>query len=177
MIGNMMARHPQRTAPPPAVIVRDLPAPSSSTSTIGPIIGVVDGSDAAPGEVGEFLTGGGSFNYAAGSAAGVTTTGQLDLLNMPPGDWDFTVSAAFSTLITSALFRLNPQPTGVSNQMFGLNGNFTMAGEETSIIIGQSARGSFAVTTLMSFEVQVYQGTAALPAGLMTMRIEARRRR
>jgi hypothetical protein len=169
----MMARHPQRAH----IVTRDLPAPSSSTSTIGPIIGVVDGSDAAPGEVGEFLTATGSFAYAAGTATGVTSTGTIALLNMPPGDWDFTVSANFSTLITSALFNLSPIPTGMSNEMFGLNGNFTVGGEETVIIIGQSARGSFAVTTMLTFNVQVYQAAVALPAGTMTMRIEARRRR
>ena len=157
---------------------RDLPAPSSSSSTIGPIIGVVDGSDAAPGEVGEFLTMTGTFNYGAGTASGAGFTGQIALLNVPPGDWDFTVSASYSNLISSSLFFLNPQPTGVSNEMFGLNGNFTFPGEaEDVVIIGQSARGSFAVPTLLSFEVQVYQSSTALPAGVMTMRVEARRRR
>ena len=157
---------------------RDLPAPSSSTSTIGPIMGVTDGSDAAPGEVGEFLHATGTFNYAAGTATGTGSTGQIDLLNVPPGDWDFTIAASFSGLITSALFFLNPVPTGVSNEMIGLNGNFTMPGEEESIVIvGQSARGSFAVATLLSFEVQVYQSSAVLTAGTMDLRVEARRRR
>lgn len=160
---------------------RDLPAPSSSTSTIGPIIGVVDGSDAAPGEVGEFLTASGTFNYAAGTTTGVTSTGQIDLINMPPGDWDMTIAAAFSTLIDSGEFLLNPQPTGVTNKMWGLNGNFLGPGQPgadmlTAIIIGENARGSFAVNTLLSFEVQVFQGPSG-PAGLMTIRIEARRRR
>ena len=158
---------------------RDLPAASSSTSTIGPIIGVVDGSDAAPGEVGEFLTATGTFAYAAGvDGAGTTSTGQIDLLNVPPGDWDFTIAARFTTLISSALFFLNPVPTGMSNNMEGLNGNFTMPGEgETAVIIGTAARGSFAVSTLLSCEVQVFQDAAILPAGTMTLHIEGRRRR
>jgi hypothetical protein len=143
----------------------------------GPIIGVVDGSDAAPGEVGEFLTAEKSFTYAAFAAGGTTSTGQIELINMPPGDWDMTISSSYSGLITGSLFFLNPQPTGVSNAMFGLNTNFTMAGEEEVIIIGQSARGSFAVNTLLSFEVQVYQGTAGLTGGTMDLRIECRRRR
>jgi hypothetical protein len=167
----MMAKHPQR------IVQRDLPAPSSSTSTIGPIIGVVDGSDAAPGEVGEFMTAVGTFAYAAGSATGVTSAGTLALLNMPPGDWDFTISAEFNTLITSAWFVLSPAVTGMSNTMYGLNGNFTTGGEQSVIIIGQSARGSFAVTTQLTFSVEVYQAAAALPAGSMYLRIEARRRR
>lgn len=155
-------------------------APTLSTSPPipGPITGVVDGSNAAPGQVGEFMFAVGTFAYAAGTTGGVTSTGQIALINMPPGDWDFTISASFSDLITSALFFLNPVPTGMSNPMFGLNGNFTMAGEsETVIIIGQSARGSFAVNTLLSFEVQVFNNATTDPAGTMTLRIEARRRR
>jgi hypothetical protein len=154
------------------------PTPSTSPPIPGPIIGVVDGSNAAPGQVGEFLFATGTFAYAAGTTAGVTSTGHINLINMPPGDWDFTISASFSDLITSALFFLDPLPTGMSNPMFGLNGNFTMAGEaETVVIIGQSARGSFAVNTMMIFEVQVFNSSTSDPAGTMTLRIEARRRR
>lgn len=156
-------------------------APTLSTTppVPGPIIGVVDGSDAAPGQVGEFLTAVGTFHYAAGATGGVGSTGTINLINMPPGDWDFTISASFTDLISSALFLLNPFPvTGMSNEMFGLNGNFTSSMEaETVIIVGQSARGSFAVTTPLVFEVQVFQGAAGLPAGTMSLRIEARRRR
>jgi hypothetical protein len=155
-------------------------APTISTTPPipGPIIGVVDGSDASPGQVGEFLTAIGTFAYAAGTAAGQGSTGSINLINMPPGDWDLTISASYSNLITSSLFFLNPFPTGMSNEMFGLNGNFTMPGEaETVVIIGQSARGSFSVNTPLIFEVQVFNSSTALPAGTMTLRIEARRRR
>jgi hypothetical protein len=154
------------------------PTLSTSPPIPGPIIGVVDGSNAAPGQVGEFMTAVGTFAYAAGGGTGVGSTGTINLINMPPGDWDFTISASFSNLITSALFFLNPLPTGMSNAMFGLNGNFTMSGEaETVVIVGQSARGSFAVNTELTFEVQVFNSTTAEPAGTMSLRIEARRRR
>jgi len=154
------------------------PTPSVTPPLPGPIIGVVDGSNAAPGQVGEFMFAIGTFAYAAGTTVGVGSTGTINLINMPPGDWDFTISASFSDLITSALFFLNPIPTGMSNPMFGLNGNFTMAGEaETVVIVGQSARGSFAVNTELTFEVQVFNNSTSEPAGTMTLRIEARRRR
>jgi hypothetical protein len=165
--------------PDPRFNPRLTPTPSVSPPIPGPIIGVVDGSDAAPGQVGEFMFAVGTFAYAAGGGAnGVTSTGSINLINMPPGDWDFTISASFSDLVTSALFFLNPAVTGMSNRMFGLNGNFTMAGEaQTVVIIGQSARGSFAVNTSLVFEVQVFNSTATEPAGTMSLRIEARRRR
>lgn len=163
---------------------RDLPAPPFSFPTRGPIVGVIDGSDAAPGEVGEFLTAVAEVNYAAGPS----TSGpfQIPLINMPPGDWDCTISASFTTLIDSAWFILNPQPQGVSNEMYGLMGLFgggsggagtPPADLETVILIGQSARASFALTTLMNFQVEVYQGTSAGLAGVMALRIECRRRR
>jgi hypothetical protein len=154
----------------------DQPAPSSSTSTIGPIIGVVDGSDAAPGEVGEFLTADVEFAYGAGGAGGLVTTGQIPLINMPPGDWDFTISATFSTTIGSALFYLNPKPIGMSNIMIGGDGNFGTMAVEGVAIIGQSARGSFSVTTLLSFFVEVFQ-VANGAGGNMDLVIDARRRR
>lgn len=152
----------------------DLPAPSSSTSTIGPIIGVVDGSDAAPGEVGEFLVAIGTFNYNAG----VGNIGSLNMINMPPGDWDIYTSANFSTIIGSALFELSPIPTGMSNALTGEQGNFAPAGEEVAVIIGQPGRGSFAEPTMLTFHVEVDQAlTPPLPAGMMNLRVEARRRR
>lgn len=157
------------------------PVLSTSPPIPGPIIGVVDGTDAAPGQVGEFLTANGTFNYAAGvDTTGTTSTGHITLINMPPGDWDMTIFAMFTTLITSALFLLDPFPvTGVSNKMFGLNGNFTtgVGGGITTTIVGPSARGSFAVNTVLVFEVQVFQLGASLPAGVMNLHFEARRRR
>ena len=152
---------------------------ATSPDFVGPIVGVVDGSDAAPGEVGEYLTASGDFNYAASPAG---STGQLALINMPPGDWDLWVSASFSTLIESTLFFLNPEPTGMSNAMFGVMGLFNVTqfvslDVERVVLVGQTARGSFAVPTLLSFEVQVFQGSPGLPAGVMTLRVEARRRR
>lgn len=154
---------------------RDLPAPSSSTSTIGPIIGVVDGSNAAPGEVGEFITGTGTFNYAGYPNA---SNGTIALLNVPPGDWDFTVAASYTGLIDGSQFALSPKPVGMSNDMIGENANFVAGSAENVVIVGQSARGSFAVTTMLTFEVNVDNSTTtSLVAGTMAMRLEGRRRR
>jgi hypothetical protein len=160
--------------------VFDLPAPSSSTSTIGPIIGVVDGSDAAPGEVGEFLTSLITYAYLGYPTKNETT---LTPINMPPGDWDLSASASFTTTTGSVLFELVPIPTGMSNAMVGWIGDFGPPGSmatdvEDLVLIGQIARGSFAVNTPLAFDVQVDQGTnTSLLGGTMTMRIEARRRR
>ena len=160
-----------------SVVPRDLPAPSISTSTIGPIIGVVDGSDAAPGEVGEFIKGSTTVNYAAGTSTQVTVT----ILNLPPGDWDVTSSAQFSTLIEGAFFELNPLPVGVSNKMIGFLTLFAQTGApsvdvESVVLIGQCARVSAAKATPLTFLINVDSGSANM-AGQMAVLLEARRRR
>lgn len=158
---------------------RDLPAPATSTSTIGPIIGVVDGSNAAPGEVGEFLSASGTYAYAAG----VANTGTIALLNVPPGDWDMYAAATFTTLVGSVLFQLSPVPTGMSTGLAGFVGTFSAgtgmaADAESLVLVGQAGRGSFAVNTQMTFQVQVDQATTTgLLAGTMTLDMFARRRR
>jgi hypothetical protein len=67
----------------------------------------------------------------------------------------------------------------MSNAMYGENS--VAAGSPTSeniVTIGQSARGSFTVPTLLPFSVTVYQGTTStLPAGTAYMYVEARRMR
>jgi hypothetical protein len=161
--------------------LRDLPAPFTSTSTIGPIIGVVDGSAAAPGEVGEFITALGTFNYTAYPN---TSQENITLLNLPPGDWDAEASASFTTAVGAVFFALaQPVPTGASNSMVGFAGDFGpaagMAADVLDVaLIGQTARLSFANPTPLIFVLQVDQATnSSLLAGTMTIRIECRRRR
>lgn len=146
---------------------------------VGPIIGVTDGSDAGPGEVGEFITAQGSMSYAPYPT---DTANSISLIVVQPGDWDFTISASFSTLIGGAVFELRPWPViGMSNQMVGY---MSSVGDVPGIdfgtlIIGQSARGSFSVPTLLAFYCQVYMsGDSNLTTGgTMDLRIEGRRRR
>lgn len=152
--------------------------PLFESPVIGPIIGVVDGSDAAPGEVGEFITGIGTFAYAVYPAV---SNGTINLLNVPPGDWDFTVSASYTSVIDGSNFALSPKPTGMSNDMIGENANFlvgTTVPALNLVLVGQSARGSFAVATMLTFAVNVdNSGTPGAGPGTMAMRIEGRRRR
>lgn len=59
-----------------------IPPPPPSAGT-GPIIGVTDGSDAAPGEVGEFM-----FNSVSGVIAQNAGLATYQALTLTPGDWD-----------------------------------------------------------------------------------------
>jgi hypothetical protein len=143
----------------------------------GGTIGVIDGSDAKQGQVGEYVTGQAVFAYAAYPA---TTTGTVQPLVLQPGDWNITASLTPSTDIGSVFFGLSPVPAGMSNNLSGslAIGSSTGQQETGGTVIGTAARGSFSVPTLMPFTVTVEQGTQTnLPAGSATLRVEARRMR
>lgn len=151
---------------------------NEGTGLIGPIHGVTDGSNAAPGDVGEFLSFTGTFAYQGSPNFSV---GTISLAVIPPGDWDLTVSAS-AGLNEGMSFNVQPIPTGLSNGMAGASAIFSTSGggqgAENIVLIGQAARGSFSIPTLLPFSVSVNMvGTTGLPAGSMLMRLEARRAR
>lgn len=141
-----------------------------------PIKGVTDGSNAKPGEVGEFVTGSATMNYAAYPS---DTTSLISTLVIAPGDWDIWAWVETSTPVGAAAFSLSPLPAGMSNNMGGGGVPASVSGtEEWLVNIGKAARGSFTVPTLLSFSVTVHQAiNAALLAGSATLNVEARRRR
>lgn len=164
-------------------ILQNNPGLIPPSTVVGPIVGVTDGSDAGPGEVGEFVTTDGFTNYAAYPAA---TVGNISLIVMQPGDWDMWISAIFTTDVGGAFFQLPaPLPVGVSNSMVGYTALAASVGSQAGgtgvegvVVIGQYARGSFAVPTLLAFVTRVDQSSNnTLPAGTMQLHFEARRRR
>lgn len=190
--------------PPPMPICRPQPAPWSYTPNwsgcqpspypqpsscgcgcppaaplFGPIMGVTDGSNAGPGQVGEFLGGQVGFSYAAYPSI---TNQTVSLTVIPPGDWDLWAWIWLSTATSGAFFGLDPAPTGISNNMAGLN-TFAGAGaldnlSEQILLLGAQARGSFSVPTLLPFVVIIDQsGATGLPAGTGELAFNARRRR
>lgn len=148
--------------------------------SIGPsvatgITGVTDGSNAAPGQVGEFITSSNTFSYAAYPA---NTTQNVSSLVVQPGDWDLNANMTTSTIIGGADFGLNPQPVGVSSAMVAGESNISMTGTETAVLIAQAARASLTVPTLLAFTCHVYQNSVnTLPAGTATLVVTGRRRR
>jgi hypothetical protein len=137
--------------------------------------GVINGSDAAAGIIGEYLILTGSMPYAANPA---TTTQTVSAGVLPPGDWDLTCTGEYSTEIGVASFHLSPEPTGFSNAMWGTIGEYATAPSAGYfVIVGQSARASLSVPTLLAFSVTVAQTVAGLPAGTATVVVEARRAR
>jgi hypothetical protein len=141
-----------------------------------PVQGVTDGSDAKPGNIGEYIM----LSVAMPFAANPANTQQVVSAGvLPPGDWQIYPALQLSTIVGSAQFWLTPQPAGVTNDMAGTAGTIGIAGSETAArVIGQIARGSFTVPTLLAFTVHVDQSTATgLAAGTATLDVEARRMR
>jgi hypothetical protein len=136
-----------------------------------PMQGVTDGSNAAPGNIGEYIILKAGMSYAASPAV---TQQIVSVGVLPPGDWDITCTMLPTTQIGGTTFNLSPVPAGISNPMWGSNWS---SPAEDVIIIGQSARGSFTVPTLLAFNTTVSQVAAGLTAGTANFDIEARRAR
>lgn len=159
------------------------PGGGPGTGITGPIIGVTDGSDAAPGQVGEFLHG----VTQIATSPGVTVLTTVSPLTVPAGDWDLWASMYLSD--TSGIydsqnhvaragvsaFWLNPQPTGVSNQMQAMVGlGASLGNVMDKAITGMPARGSFTASTPLLFRVDIEDPDTA---GFAVLTCEARRRR
>lgn len=151
-----------------------IPPPPPSQGS-GPLLGVTDGSSAAPGIIGEFIEGSGTFAYPGSPNI---TSGSISTLVAQPGDWDFWAYATFGPgPIGGAEFYLQPSPPGMSNDLLG-QAYTTGATGVYEAIIGPYARGSFTVPTLLAFFVNINNSLASsLTAGTMTLTVQGRRRR
>lgn len=130
--------------------------------------GVTDGSNAAPGNVGEFVSGTFTAPYGQPSPTVAMVSGPV----LSPGDWDMWANVAFSTAIAGGAFELKPVPSGTSNNMSA--SDFTTSIEAVQLN-GMTARGIYSVQTLLAF--QIYVATPPATSGTVTLRVEARRRR
>jgi hypothetical protein len=156
-----------------AEIIKELNASGCGVIN-GPIQGVIDGSNARQGQVGEYVTGSASFAFAA---TGMTTV-NLSPIVLQPGDWNVTGYLAATVPYSGGGFLLAPQPTGMSNDLAGTNWQQTVVGQtESDVILSKTARGSFSTPTLLPFSATINQGTSGFSAGSATLTIEARRMR
>lgn len=154
---------------------------TGTTAIKGPITGVTDGSDAAAGQVGEYISGSTDISF---SAYPQITTTVVSPLVVQPGDWDLSASMLVGTTAASVPFAaasiiLQPVPTGMSNNMRGEIGSYANSNAQNyGMVIGQNARGSFSIATPLLFSVQINQnGASSLPAGTATLLVQGRRRR
>jgi hypothetical protein len=115
-----------------------------------PLIGVTNGSDAQPGQVGEYIYTQTTLNLPA-VASGATGTIVVPGVVVQPGDWDAGCFFLPTSSIQSVVFQLNPVPVGVSNWMMGEAWSGTT--EDIQQVMGQPARILISVPTLMPFTI------------------------
>lgn len=133
----------------------------------GPIMGVTDGSDAKPGEVGELLSFSVQVNFTSGTQIQVTSMGALSA-----GDWDcWCAGQFFSTPINLCVIYLSPIPTGFGGIMSGVEADINDA--QFATVICNPARALVSVPTLVAFTSQIQ----AAAAGSFNLAFAARRRR
>lgn len=144
----------------------------------GPIQGVVDGSTALAGDVGEYVqaTIGGTFPAAPNSQA-------ISPLVLQPGDWD--VDGALSVQPNTnegfglVQLMLSPTPTGASGNMFSYafpNQGATSVEEWGAQIILPRIQLTCSIPTLLAFTLQT-NVQAAAAAGTWSFNVNARRMR
>lgn len=145
---------------------------------IGPLTtptGVTDGSNAQPGQVGEFMR----FSVNVPFTATTLTNVNVQLGTLSPGDWDCWsgLETGQGTGPTSIL--LSPAPPGASNLMHAALGSFTNpATLEWSILSGPQCRISSSVPSLIAMQVFIDNtGQTGVQAGTAVVWLEARRRR
>lgn len=157
-----------------------IPVPPPAPGT-GPIIGVTDGSDAAPGEVGEFIASSTTVNFPSTPNNAVVSAAVLQ-----PGDWDCYAGFLPNAWLAGCVIGLSPVPAGVSNAMPAQSGDATTSStatiitESDAIVNCATARASVTVPTLMAFQIGtnfLLPAAAAPQAGSGTFRFAARRRR
>lgn len=153
----------------PAVVQAIIAAIEASGSTL-PLIGVTNGSDAQPGQVGEFVEFAASVAYSGASQTVTTSLGVLQ-----PGDWDCAVYiTSLSSPLSSFVYQLSPVPVGFN---WSMETGFVSESAGEIVNLTSVSRGSFAVPTLIAVVLQFNTLGVAGAAGTMGLTFQARRAR
>lgn len=141
-------------------------------------LGVTDGSNAAPGHIGEYLM----FTTTATYAAYPTVTDKnVTLGTLGAGDWLCFLTTAFTTAVGTAATYLDPVPSGFSNGMGSSSGSWSPAGvafETLMTLHGEPARASRSSAVAIPVKLRVDQeADPGLPAGMATFWFQAWRMR
>ena len=122
-----------------------------ATPVTGPIVGVVDGSEAGVGEVGEFLSGTAS---ATVTVPGTGTNFQVTPLLVPPGDWDLQGFCSLpSTDLAGAWFSPNPAIPAMKGVLYA---SYFASGSETDItLVSSNAQLSTSAPVMLSFNLGI----------------------
>ena len=134
-----------------------------------PLIGVTNGTDAQPGQVGEWVQFAATVAYA-GSGSAVTTSTSMGVLN--PGDWDIWIYGSSSTfLLEGEVNLLSPVPAGFTGNLYTID--FSPTGASAATVCSSTERALISTQTLIVIQTTL----AANTAGSFSLYFKARRRR
>lgn len=138
-----------------------------------PRMGVVDGSAAVPGQVGEWISSSASITIPA-LGAGNNWQGLVTPISLPAGDWMCFADATWALFYPSVFFGMGPVPAGLSNGMLG--GSWGSGDVNNRIALGVPAHAAMATPTLLTFQVLIQAG-GVVGSGNFTQRVQAIRLR
>ena len=134
-----------------------------------PLIGVTNGADAQPGQVGQWVQTNTTFPFLGASQTQSVTVGVLQ-----PGDWDMWCSINFSVAIVDVGIALNPVPVGVVGNMATVV--YANSTPQSTTLEAVPTRALLSVPTLIVFQVITNNtGTGGAGSGILTF--SARRMR
>lgn len=151
----------------PAITEAIIAAIEKSGSTL-PTIGVTNGSDAQPGQVGEWVDMVNPVPFPTAQQTIPVTMGVLQ-----PGDWTCYGFAIPTTEVTSVQFLLNPVPAGFDSNMQAQ----AISTNEVSSLSAPVCRALISVPTLVVFQLTTNVGSPGSAAGTMYLTFAARRAR
>lgn len=154
----------------PAVVQAIIAAIKASGSSL-PLTGVTNGSDAQPGQVGEFVT----FQLGMPYTGAVGQVISFSMGVLQPGDWDVWYTASATGLTTSIAAEINPLPVGFVNSLFASLDPGSAAGE-ASVLVSSTTRALISVPSLVVIQMSLNWVAATTP-GTANVYFVARRRR
>jgi len=135
-----------------------------------PLIGVTNGADAQPGQVGQWVT-----QYFTGAVTGATNQVVLQSLTLQPGDWDFWCVAQTEGQVNDAQFTLNPTPAGLAGSIYTY---LALPGTSAFLtVVSTTCRMLTAVPVLMPFQLTFNSVGAGPGATNYSFTFSARRTR
>lgn len=137
-------------------------------------VGIIDGSNAVPGQVGEFISGLASMNYTAYNS---TTSQVLSIMTVPPGDWHLWGWMLLTTAVGGANFATENVPPGLPYiTALALESSGTEA--EAIFLPSNMIRANITAPWPIQATTTVWQTTnSSLPAGVASVFLFGRRMR
>lgn len=134
-------------------------------------MGVIDGTPAQIGQVGEFVMGTRTLMVPA-LGAGATFQGGVGSVQLSPGDWMCFADANWVQFYPSVAFALSPSIPGFTTPMQG--GLWGTSDPYARVAISQPSQGLISVPRALHFVVAI-TAAGAVPSDVFNMRVQAYR--